>query len=241
MRLLSLVLTLVCLLAAGHSHAAAALTPDEQKSQSEFDKAYRVPDKDARKNALTILEGAKHSSSWQKLMSVATSDPEAEVRLAAVTALAKAPARDSSVERMLVSLYSNLKFNDFDSRLNYAKAMAPSAFKFNIIALLTEQISKMRYPDVPKLTQTGNGQSNITAVKTAQKTRKEFEEILEAFNAIAQSEVTSPTKDSPLNLTKWFQANAGKLSAADKELADKNKKEDAEAAKAAADAAKAAK
>lgn len=239
----------LCLLITLSSHALD-LSPDEKKLQTEFDKAYRVPDKVQRVVALSMLEGAKHPTSWQKLMGVASSDPEPEVRLAAFTVLAKEPARDPNLERMLLSLFSGIKFNDFDMRLNYVKAMAPSQFKYELVAAVADQLSKMRYPDVPKYIPQSSGpggssNGNAQQIKAAQKARKEFEELLEAFNAFAQSDVVAPTKESPLLLPKWFQANAAKIAAADKELADRNKKEDAEAAKAAkeaaAEAAKAAK
>jgi len=222
---------------------AAAITPEEAKIQSEFPKAYRVNDKDARKSALSMLDGAKHSSSWKMVYDVAVSDPEADVRLAAVTVLAKEPARDSSVAHMVVQLFNNVKFNDTEIKLNYTKAMAPSEFKYEMIYALVDHISKLRYPDVPRYipgSSSGTGavsNGNAKQIENVKKIRKEFEEILEAFNAFAKSDCSTAAKDTPLLITKWFQTNQTKLAAADKELADKYKKEDADAAKAAKEAA----
>ena len=242
MRLFLIAAVALSILGATNLHALD-LTPEEKKLQVEFEKAYRVPDKVQRVVALSMLEGAKHPTSWQKLMAVASSDPEPEVRLAAFTVLAKEPARDPNLERMLVSLFAGIKFNDFDARLNYVKAMAPSEFKYDLIAAVADQLSKMRYPDVPRYIPGSSGgpggstNGNAQQIKNAEKARKEYEELLEAFNEFAKSDVSKPTKESPLLMPKWFQANAAKLAMADKELADRYKKEDAEAAKAAKEAA----
>ncbi|MEI6234085.1 MAG: hypothetical protein WCT04_13605 [Planctomycetota bacterium] len=212
---------------------AAAITPEESKLQAEFNKAYRVPDKDLRKNALVMLDGAKHSSTWQLLAGVASSDPEADVRLAAFTVLAKEPARDGTHAHMLVSLYSALKPNELETRASYAQAMAPSQFKAEIVATLVDNLSRLRHPKIPQLMQTSNGQTNAMAIKTAEKSCKEFDDLLAGLNAVYKTEVLAATYESPLQIGKWYQATAAKIVAADKELLEKYKKEDAEAAKAA--------
>src|SRR5258707_1251711 len=122
-------LTLCCVFLAASGLRAAAITPEEQKLQAEFKKAYNNPDKTARSAAISMLDGAKHSSSWALLDGISKSDPDAEVKLAAFTSLAKEPARDTSLSHMLVVNFLNVKFNDYDTRLAFVKAMAPSEFK----------------------------------------------------------------------------------------------------------------
>lgn len=227
------ILSLAMLCAVGLS--AATLSPEEQKTQAEFKKAYNNPDKSARTTAISMLDGAKHSSSWALLDGVSKSDPDADVRLAAFTSLAKEPARDSSLARMLAMTYSSIKINDIDTRIAYAKAMGGSEFKADIVNVIGDQLTKMRYPDIPRLIQTQNAggtSDNRRQIEAAKKQRKEFEDLLEAFNAIAKSELTSPTKDTPLTMRKWLDANLAKLAKEDRDLADKYRKEDAEAAKA---------
>ena len=218
------------------SHAAS-ITPEEQKIQTEFNKAYNNPDKDSRKTALAALDGAKHPSSWALLDRVAKNDPDPDVRLAAFTSLAKEPAHDTSVARMLVQDFSAIRFNDTEIKISYAKAMAGSEFKTDVAAAIGDHLSKMRYPDIPKYYPggaTGNVVKNPQAgMDKAKKDRGEFEEMLAAFNAVANSEVKSATKETPSAIGKWMSANMSKLALADRELADKYRKEDAEAAKAA--------
>jgi hypothetical protein len=232
----SLIAVAGLLFAAATCLTAAELSPDEKKLQAEFQKAYRVNDKDARKSALVMMEGTKHPSSWSMVANVAATDPELDVRVAAVTILAKVPAHDTSIARQLAGLYSNLKANDFQGRLDYAKAMAAIEFKADVVYAIGEHLSKLRYPDIPPLLQTsgaaGSG-DNRRQIEAAKKARKEFEELLEAWNAISKSELTSPTKDTPQLMKTWLTTGVAKLAQADRELADKYKKEDAEAAKAA--------
>lgn len=229
-------LPLLLLIAVSLSHAAS-ITPEEQKIQTEFNKAYNNPDKEARKTALSALDGAKHPSSWALLDRVAKNDPDPEVRLAALTSLAKEPAHDSSVARMLVQDFSAIRFNDTEIKISYAKAMAGSEFKADVAAAIGDHLTKMRYPDIPKYYPggaTGNVVKNPQAgMDKAKKDRGEFEEMLAAFNAVANSEVKSATKETPSTVRKWMDANMVKLAQTDRELADKYRKEDAEAAKAA--------
>src|SRR6185295_2558874 len=169
--------------------AGADLSPDEKKLQGEFQKAYRVNDKDARKSALTMMEVTKHPSSWAMISQVASTDPDAEVRLAAFTLLAGLPARDGSMAHQLVTMYSAVKPNDFQTRLDYAKAMAKVEFKSEIVWTLGDHLSRMRYPDIPPPIQSSTGGNNSALIENVKKQRKQFEDLLEAFNAIAQSEI----------------------------------------------------
>ncbi len=243
MRLLSIAWVGLCLFASQQVFALA-ITPEEAKAQTEFTKAYRVNDKVARRTALSILEGAKHDSSWKLIYNVAATDPESEVRLGAFATLAREPARDTSVAHMLAQLYSVIKDNDVEDKLSYAKAMATSEFKTELVIAVATRLAALRYPDVPKLvqSQTGGGSSdNRRQIETVKKQRAEYEELLEAFNAFAKSEFKMPTKDTPGMIKRWLETNQTKLATADKELADKYHKEDLEAAKAAKEAADAAK
>lgn len=219
---------------------AAMITPEEQKVQQEFTKAYNNPDKTARIAAMSMLEGAKHSSSWSLLAGKATGDPDAEVRLAAFTILAKEPARDTSLARMLAGIYSNIKFNDYDARLAHAKALAPVQFKADVTMAVGTDLTKMRYPDIPRLIQqqTASGSTdNRRQIEAAKKARTEYEGLLEAFNAFAGSELKSPTKETPMTMKKWLDENLPKMAKEDRDLAEKNRKEDAEAEKKAKEAA----
>jgi hypothetical protein len=240
MRILTLALAALFVCSAPLLHAAM-ITPEESKVQAEFKKEYNNPDKTARIAALAKLEGAKHSSSWQLVYSVATTDPEEAVRMAAIATLAKEPAHDTSLARMLAQIFSAIKFNDVDKKTEVAKAIAPSEFKYDIVAAIVDHLIKLRYPDVPAPYRGTNGMTNDKAIENAEKARKEFDGLLAAFNEIAKSEVGSATKESPQLLRRWWDASQAKFVAADRELALKYRKEDEAAAKAAAEAAKAAK
>lgn len=245
MRLLSLVLAGIFLVASSSLFAELAITPDETKAQAEFNKAYRVPDKDARKTALGVLSNAKHSSSFKLLYGVATSDPEAEVRQAAFEQLAKAPAHDPSNAALLAQIFSSLKTTsnekDQEAVVAYGKALAPVEFKTQLTAAFIQRLTSLRYQKIPALMQQSNGQTNAQQIANVKKQRKHYEDLLEAFNGFVHSEVSSATEDSPNLLKKWWEANQAVLAKADRDLLDKYKKEDADAAKAAAEAAKAAK
>ncbi len=247
MRLLSLALAGFSLFLSSSLFAELAITPEETKSQAEFNKAYRVPDKEARKMALAVLSNAKHSSSFRLLYSVVGSDPDPDVRLAAYQQLAKAPAHDPSIAGMLAQVFSSLKNTavekDQEVVINYGKALEPVEFKTNIVNAFVYRLAALRYPDVPALIQTsgpGGVTDNRRQIENVKKQRKFFEELLETFNAVAHSDVNSATKDSPKLIKTWFDANGAKFATADRDLAEKYRKEDLEAAKAAADAAKAA-
>lgn len=243
MRLFSFACATFCIIVSQQLFGAVA-SPDEVKAQTEFMKAYRVNDKVARRSALAILEGAKHDSSWKLIYNVAATDPEPEVRLAAFTVLAREPARDPSIAHLLAQLYSVIKDPDAEDKLHYAKAMATSEFKAELVYAVGSRLVAMRYPDVPRLIQTqgpGGSNDNRRQIENVEKMRKEYEELLAAFNEFAKSGITAPIKDTPGMIKRWLETNQSKLAIADKELADKYKKEDDEAAKAAKEAAAAAK
>ncbi|HLX64716.1 MAG TPA: hypothetical protein VKX17_25825 [Planctomycetota bacterium] len=225
-----------CFLASTTLFAADTISPEEKKLQEEFTKAYRVNDKDARKTAVGMLDGAKHKSSWDMVANVARTDPDKEVQLAAIGILAKVPAHDGSIAHQLALIYSAIKFNDIEHRLAVAKILTGVEFKYEIANAIGYQLTQMRYPDVPKPMAFQTGGNNLKQIEAVQKQRKEYEELLEDFNTMAHSEVT-PIKEAPNKVKQWLAENSGKLVQADRELADKYKKEDAEAAKAAKAAA----
>lgn len=245
MRAIHFCLAVVCCLSLGLARAAA-ISPDEQKLQTDFNKSYNNPDKDARKAALPSMEATKHSSSWAILDRISKSDPDPEVRLAAYTSLSKVPARDGSVSQMLAATFNAIKINDTEMKIKYAQAMATHEFKAQAANAIGETIAKMRYPDIPRILPGGGGGGQVSnnpqaAIDRAKKDRTEFEEMLTHFNSAANSEIKTATKESPGTIRKWMGANMAKLAQTDRELADKYRKEDEEAAKAAKAAAKAAK
>jgi hypothetical protein len=239
MRVLSLSFVILLICAAGVSHAAA-ITPEEAKVQADFSKAYNNPDKTARMTAISMLEGMKHPSSYGIVYKIAASDPDESVRMAALEVLAKEPAHDDSVARMLGQLADGIR-NDLEKKAEVITKMAASEFKFPIVSSATDTLMRARYPDEPKLYQGANGQSNIGLINAVKKQRKEYEAMLDALNAVAKTEIAKPTKETPNTMKTWWATNAAKIAADDKALADKYRKEDAEAAKAAAEAKKNAK
>ncbi|HLX60515.1 MAG TPA: hypothetical protein VKX17_04445 [Planctomycetota bacterium] len=207
-----------------------ALSAEEARAQADFKTAYNNPDKSARKTACALLANAYHTTSWQLLASAALKDPDDSVRLVAFTTLAKVRARNGSQAYMLAQCFSALKPAEGDLRLEFARALAPVEFKYEITAAMVEVISKMVYPNVPTTTTSVQGlpSGNPEAVR---KVRRHFEAMLAAFNAVAKSEIDTASYEVPRKVKAWWEANMAQFAKADRELAEKYKKDDAQAVK----------
>ena len=214
--------------------------PPEVKALADFTKGINNPEKPARIAAINAFVASKPPiNEWPLLLRVAETDPEPGVRLTAYTALAKMPAHNAQVAKMLVAGYEDLKANDFKDRLDFAKAMKHSEFKTDVIAVLADQINKMRWPDEPVALY---GQRVTDKAKEMVKEkREELTDMLAVFNEVAKSSVTDPGKDTPAKVRKWWETNEIKFQKIDYDLTAKYAKEDADAAKAAKEAALAAK
>lgn len=204
------------------AHWTQAATPEEQKKQDEFKKAFASPDKAVKLKAIESLEGSTDPGVLNLLRAV-MGDPERDVRLAAYTAISKFPARDYSVAQMLAKMFSDLKPDDVDTRCDYGRAMANCEFKTPLIEALADYASKRRYPDLVTVTGTHTATDPNVPLR---KQRTEFEKVLDVFNSVAKADVKAAKKDSPLEIKKWWEQNRMKAIAADKELLDKYKAED---------------
>ena len=235
-------LSAVLLLSLAVARAADISPPvaPEVKALADFTKGINNPEKPARVAAINAFVASKPPiAEWPLLLRIAETDPEPAVRLTAYTALAKMPAHNAQVAKMLVAGYEDLKANDFKDRLDFAKAMKYSEFKTDVIAALADQVNKMRWPDEPVALY---GQRVTDKAKEIVKEkREELTDMLAVFNEVAKSSVTDPGKDTPAKVRKWWEANEIKFQKADYDLTAKYAKEDSDAAKAAKEAALAAK
>jgi HEAT repeat protein len=203
--------------------ATQAATPEEQKKQEEFKKAFASPDKAVRIKAIESLDGSTDPAVVNLLRAV-MGDPERDVRLAAYTGISKFPAHDLSVAQLLAKMFNELKPDDLDTHCDYGKAMANCEFKAPLIEALADYGSKRRYPDLVS-TAGVKGATNDPNV-VFKKQRAQFEQFLEVFNSVAKADVKAAKRDAPLEIKKWWEQNRVKVMTADRELIEKYKAED---------------
>ena len=237
-----IVLTFVFVLAAPQVHAALALAPEltpEQKALIEFQKGVGNPDKSMRVKAIETYEATKPpATSWPMFVRLASADPETEVRHSAFAALAKMPVHDTSLAKQLVSIFEGLKPNDLKERAAIGKLMEPSEFKADVVGALAGQVEKLRWPEDPK---NYRGKMVPEKVKDEAKEKKaEFCALVNVLGDVGKCDVTEMNKETPVKVKKWWDANQAKFQKADNELLAKYAKAEAEASKAAKDAAMAA-
>ena len=204
-------------------HAATPLSPEESKKQDEFKKAYENTGKKDRVEAVQKLDGCTHPSSVQMLQTVIAIDTFPEVKGAAFRVLSSLPATDPSVSQMLAQLFDSLKPNDFESHLEFVPQMRNSEFKYAVFEQLCDYGSKLRYPDLITYSQYG-GDPNIMI----RKLRAEFEKFLKAFNLVTNAGLPLQDKNTPATIRTWWTNNKEKFLAADKELLEKYRAEDAD-------------
>ena len=235
-------LSLLFLLVAPQLQAALALAPEltpEQKALINFEKDIDSPDRAARVKAIETFVATKPTAaSWPLFVRLASADPEAPVRHAAFAALAKMPARDTSLAKLLVSVFEGLKPNDLRERATIGKMMEPSEFKAEIVQALADQVERLRWPEDPKGYR-GKAVSE-RAKEEAKEKKAEFTALVNVLNDVGKCNITEMNKETPVKVKKWWEANQAKLQKADNELLAKYAQADAEAAKAAKDAAMAA-
>jgi len=222
---------------------AADLTPPlspEKQALADFSKGVNNPDKATRIAALEAYAATKPPpSSWSLYVRVAETDPEMDVRHAAFTTLAKLPSHTPQLGRTLVQVYSSLKPNDMKERLFFAKAMEPSEFKADVIGIIVDQLERMRWAVEPMAY---NGRKISDKVKEDVKEKQdELKDFVSVLNQLGKADLPEANKEINIKVKKWWDTNQAKFVKADTELAMKYAKEDADAAKAAKEAAATAK
>jgi hypothetical protein len=214
----------------------AAVSPEELQKQNDFKKAYTTPDKLERKKACLLLEGLADSSSLTLLTTVCNGDADNEVRVEAFRVLSKAPVRDNSMARALAGIFQ--QSSNFDQKLEYAKCLENSQFKYVLCGAVSDWASRMRYPDLPKTPppQTGKkhspgndgnaGNKNAAFETQINKERDDFSKAFAVFSTMTGASLKEPHSGSPLEIKKWWEANSTKVAAADNALLTKYKTED---------------
>jgi len=216
------VLTLLAFVAG--SCFAANVSSEEAAKQAEFRKAYANIDKSERSKAVSLLEGLLHPSSLQMLATVAMSDRDDEVKKDAVGTLAKAPAHDPSVSKMLVTIFQAVKPSEIDERLAYARLMTGSQIKYPVVEVLADWGSKQRYPE--RFTGTRLPGQNVDPNIAIDKQRAQYKTFLDIFNGYTAAGLKATDRNSPAEVRKWWEQNAAKVAASDRELLDKYRVED---------------
>ena len=211
---------------------AASLSPDEKQKQDAFKKAYGSQSTDDRAKAYALLEGAKHPTSWQLIATAVDAEMDDATKAEGLTILSKEPARDQTLARMLVARFQSVKPTNLEMRqTGLAKRWRISEFgKYDILNLLADVGSRMRYPDMPTMIHSGG--MSVVNPEAIHRTRLQFEAFMKVFNAISGADITL-TRDTPQKLPKWWGDNSMKFAKADHDLAEKYRAEDAAAAKPA--------
>ena len=195
--------------------ANAPLSSDEARLQADFRKAFNTPGPAARKEALNLLANTYHISTWQLLANAANNDPDESVRVQAMSVLAHEPARNGTLAHVLAQCFTALKLTDLFLKGSFAKEMAASEFKYEIASTLENALLNLRYPDVYR-----------SAQALGRKEQQNFQMVLDAFNALAKSDVLEGDSIVHTKIKQWWEANQQTLMKADKELTEKYKKED---------------
>jgi len=201
---------------------AAALSPDETKAQAEFKKAYANPNAKQRKEAPKILLHAVDTSSWQMLAIVVNTDTDRDVRWIAFSVLSKMPLRDPAVSHLLADCFTKSDKRDQPMKIGMAKLMAASPFKTEIAGAISDHIYvNMRYPEFVAVDPTStNNDAAINLVKTE---RKEFSEMLAAFNKLTGADI-APSLNARTDIRKWYQNAQADLAREDRETLEKFRK-----------------
>lgn len=222
---------LILLLAASTSILAQNIAPEELQKQNDFKKMYSTGERTDQLKSIELFEGATHASSRQILTTVVTTSQFSEIRNAAFLRLSQMPATDPGLSLHLANLFRSLKPTDIEGKVEFAKAMKNSEFKYSIHEALTEYGSKLRYPDLytgpmgggrtvsPGGNTTGNGGDPNFNNK---KQRKEFEDFLGAFNEVVpEAKLKVTDRNSPVEFRKWFELTKSSTLKKDRELAEK--------------------
>lgn len=231
---INICLAALCFMATTFAGASAApeLSPEE-KAVAECIQGMSSPSKQARVSAIERLKESKPENphSWRVFVQAMASDPEPEVRRAAFGALAQMSAHDTSVAKLLVNAYNELKANDLKQRNLYAKLMKTVEFKADLAGVLADNLSKLRWPEEPK----GYGGRKVSqeVKEKVKEERDEIKHLLESFEEISKATGLTADKELPAKVKKWWAENEAKLQRADAEIMSKYAQADAEAAKAA--------
>ncbi len=97
----------------------------------------------------------------------------------------------------------------------FAKEMTVSEFKYEVAGVLADTLAKLRYPQIHQY-----------STDVERKAAKNYDMMLDAFNLITNSEVGAANAAAPTRVKQWWDVNQAAFSKADKELAEKYKKED---------------
>lgn len=221
----------VLLLAASTSVFAQNIAPEELQKQNDFKKMYATGERTDQLKSIELFEGATHPSSRQILTTVVSTSQYTEIRNAAFLRLAQMPATDPGLSLHLANLFRSLKPTDIEGKVEFAKAMKHSEFKYSIHEALSEYGSKLRYPDLytgpmgggrtvsPGGNTTGNnGDPNFNNKRQ----RKEFEDFLAAFSEVVpDAKLKASDRNSPAEYRKWFELSKASTMRKDRELAEK--------------------
>ncbi len=217
----------------GWSAAAAATAPgpEDLDKQAAFKKLYASREKDDHLKALKALEGSKHASTTDILITVIRVDPFPDVRVAAFRMLSLMPARDETLARILVDFFQSFRLNEVEAHCDYAKYMVNSEFKFLISQALVEYGSHLSYPDLINTrpnarVPTNAGDPNVQI----RKRREDFEAYSKVFNEVTGANIVPKKDSSPLLFKKWWTENQDRFIRQDRELVEKFRKEDLDAA-----------
>lgn len=232
----------VCAMGSMHSAFGAAVTPEESAKQAEFKKAYGTQVTKDRIAAVDLLDGFSHPSTVTLLSTVANTDMDKDVRIAAVKKMAAIPSRSPATARMLAQMFTNARMKDPNDttalKQGIAEAASGSEFKFDLGVAMTDYFHRnLRYPDM-QIPNNASAKAIANIREKIDAERKELTDFLEVYNKMFDTEYKAADKTTPPNIRKWWEANQSKFAIADKQLADKYAAEDKEAAKAAKEAAK---
>lgn len=206
--------------------AADAPSAAELKAQADFKKAYSAAKETAeKKDALKPLQKMHHPTTLQLLSGVVATEADRDVKFLAFVMLARSPARDPGLAKLLVQHFSEVKHPDTTGiKLAMAKEMSKSEFKSDIVAALADYIYRnLHYPEYALDTP--------SAIAQAKKTRAELEAFIAAFNKMTLSGI-SASKNAQGEVKKWNDEHQGELIQADRALTEKYRKADAEKAAA---------
>ncbi len=221
---------ILCILALTLSSHAAAPSADELKAQADFKKDFASTEPTARREALKHLLKFKDPTTCQMLFIAATQDKDREVRFYAFQYLCRVPSRDGAVEHAVAQAFIAQPKTDQGIRVDMAGIIAKSKleFKAETVGAIAEFIwLSMRYPESYTVDSTTNAEA---AKAFAMNQRKHFESILKSLDKLCETNGIASSK-APAEIKKWYQDAQPLLIKADRDLLDKNKKEDAEKAK----------
>jgi hypothetical protein len=200
----------------------------EASKRADFAKAYESAKPEDRKSALDKLAGCQEPATREVLGKVATSDQDADVRVAALRLLARCTEQaDGSLASGVTAILHGEK--DHEAKRHMAEVLPKLALKYQPLNELTGFFDTLTYPEQPNNNRNTNRKGGGGAAgggsasnETIKKERTYYKDILAVINELG-SQHFKVNANSRKDVAKWWSDHAADFQKADAETLQKLK------------------